>query len=69
MSGKNGKYFDQYKGEIINFMRHCVRRQYFLHFKKCKAINNCDFCTPIKDIDSFEYLERINPFNNSIPRP
>ena len=37
--GKNSNHFHLYKDQIKFLFRHCSRRKYYLHFKKCEKLN------------------------------
>ena len=41
--GKNSNHFHLYKDQIKFLFRHCSRREYYLHFKKCEKLN-CQHC-------------------------
>ncbi len=48
-------------------MRHSVKRDYFLHIKRCKDYR-CNFCGEWKNPNSQEILDSISNFG-TIPEP
>ena len=42
-SGKKSPHYQKYNTDVKFFMRHCVRRKYYLHFRKCDR-HNCTYC-------------------------
>ena len=65
--GRNSENHQIYKEHFQFLLSHCVKRSYYLHFKKCKE-SGCEFCTanPIKNEQAYEFLEK---FDKQLPRP
>jgi len=57
---EKSKYFSQYKSDVKFLMRHCIRRSYFLHFRKCSR-SECKHCyKTVKDTEAMAILEKLS---------
>jgi len=66
--GDKHSRFHEYKKEIKFLFRHCVRRDYYLHFRKCQRID-CDHCkNSVKAPEAMKILKGLDS-NVTIPRP
>ena len=65
--GKNHEKNIEYKENIQFLLTHCVKRAYYLHFKKCQK-SECTHCkgSPIKNQEALKVLEK---FENQLPMP
>jgi hypothetical protein len=67
---KDGPSHPQHRNErknIVFLLNHCIKRKYYLHFKKCND-SGCKHCkdNPIKNRESFKFLSQ---FNDQLPIP
>jgi len=67
-SGRKSANHNKYKNEIKFLFRHCCRRGYYLHFKKCYKLS-CEHCRDKMCPESFDILTKLDSKNDSIPPP
>jgi len=61
-------HFLKYKGDVKFLMRHCVRRSYFLHFRKCHRLE-CKHChNTVKDVNAMQILDTLD-VHRCLPPP
>ena len=65
---KKSTYYEEYKDTVKFLMRHCIRRKYYLHFKKCLK-NQCTHCkNNISNHESINLLKDLSE-DGSLPIP
>jgi len=67
--GEKSTFYTKYKPEIKFLFRHCYRRSYYLHFKKCYKLD-CSHCfNKIRHRESFDVLDEIDDKFGTLPKP